>query len=374
MQFVGGAGAGAGIRAGTIANAGPQYKISRMAGFAQRPSSLVVRSDDSVTPVTAGDLNSAAFSVPLKEPIVDVEAMCLKTFNCRNLLPPIPSYQGWYVYGVQAGANYYVAIFKWGAAFNLPEDVQSMPPVLNVTQFCERLSADAEYALLLPSDAQWRPLPGPQFSPDYYAAYVQDALDNPSYVPQYPLEFGVSPDGTIAVQGNAANGTVQYALLGSFVAGSVIGSTLVRNDLTLNALVGQETLLGNTAFFNTPQGSNPAPTPGSFGYLGVYENTEFPKFDGSQSIYVCCDITSSGCLLAKNRGKPVIAVVPLANTPYGAYITYMAQSTTSWISQVSQYFQDIRVELLDENLQPLDLPFNTLVEIEIAFLYADSRL
>jgi hypothetical protein len=61
------------------------------------------------------------------------------------------------------------------------------------------------------------------------------------------------------------------------------------------------------------------------------------------------------------------------NVAKGQTITWLA-AFPHWIWQVAPAIQEMVVTLLDENLQPFDLPFSCLVEIELALLYADSTL
>jgi hypothetical protein len=97
------------------------------------------------------------------------------------------------------------------------------------------------------------------------------------------------------------------------------------------------------------------------------------NIQGTQSIYVGINVTSSGATTANHGTQSLLGYMSTNNTIKGDVIAYQA-AFPHWIWQVSPAIQELIITLLDENLQPFDLPFNCLVEVEVALLYSDSTL
>jgi hypothetical protein len=141
-----------------------------------------------------------------------------------------------------------------------------------------------------------------------------------------------------------------------FAPGTLVNN---RRDLTL------DTLLGIPA--------EPSPPVTLVRSTGAIVFNEPAVFDGTQSIYVTINVTSSGATTAANTTPSLLGIVGTNNVAKGQTITWLA-AFPHWIWQVAPAIQEMVVTLLDENLQPFDLPFSCLVEIELALLYADSTL
>jgi hypothetical protein len=134
-----------------------------------------------------------------------------------------------------------------------------------------------------------------------------------------------------------------------------------RYDLTLNSLLGQPAEDDNWDYV-APR------SPGAALVLPLFAN-----INGTQTVYVTSNITSSGAQTVSNLARSVVANISV-NTQPNVNIVYMPQ-TIHWIWNVNgEAIAQVSISLLDENLQPIVLPFNTVVEIEFAFLYEDSAL
>lgn len=352
----GGAGAGAWNPAGVvggfgaprlIASATPRNAISRMIGYAERPSAVVLRSDDASFSGSEV-VQPSRFDLIFKQPVLDVKAMALRSATLRNLIPNVPSYQRYFYYTV----NNRRFVFRYGQAVG-PSGI--MVITRELTDFITYLNQSAAYLVEVPA--------GVLLTDEYYNAYVRD-VSNPADS-LFPFMLTFAADSTTGRIG--ASVTPLYEPLTDVVkiGGLDIVPTIfapsayVRADLTLDTLCGVPAVPSPPVVFTRGDGAATFLEPAAI--------------NGTQSIYVSINVTSSGTMTAANSTRSLLGYFSTNNTPKGNVINYQAPFP-HWIWQVAPAMQEVVVQLLDENLQPFDLPFNCLVELELAFLYADSSL
>jgi hypothetical protein len=328
-----------------IASATPRNAISRTLGFAERPSGLVIRSDDQAAFGSATVVQPTRFDLSLKAPILDVKAMALRSVTMRNLIPNVPSYQTYFYYSIN-GLNY---VFKYGAF-----TTGTLPIVKTLADFMIFLNESAQYVVQVP--------PGVRVNDTWYNANVSLVT---SLSPLYPaiLTFGVyGTSGRIGAQlNNAVGAPGDVCVIGGLDVVPFIFSPQanVRADLTLDSLLGVPATPSPPVTFTRASGASVFIEPANIA--------------GTQSLYVTVNITSSAFATASNTTQPIVGYFPVSSIPKGDVIAYQA-AFPHWVWQVSPAVQEIIVTLLDENLQPFDLPVNALVEIELALLYSDSSL
>lgn len=307
----------------------------------------MLRSDDAAFAAGAGAVvQPSRFDLVLKQPVLDTKAMCLRSVTMRNLIPNVPSYQRYFYYTV----NNRRFVFKYG---NNTDTVLTITREL--TDFVDQLNASSLYICEVPV--------GVLLTEEYFVANAQ--LVNPaSSLWEFHLTFAA--DGTTGRIGAALPGGVygsptDVCTIGGLSLVPTIFSPLlyVRADLTLNTLCGVPSTSAPPIVFQRSAGA------ASF--------LEPAAINGSQSVYVSINLTSSGITTASNTTPSLLGYFSTANTVKGDVIAYQAPFP-HWIWQVAPAIQEIIVTLLDENLQPFDLPFNCLVEIELALLYSDSTL
>jgi hypothetical protein len=224
-----------------------------------------------------------------------------------------------------------------------------------LTDFILYLNETAVYLVEVPA--------GVKLDDAYYNAQVRDVSSPADPLFPYILQFAASSSsGRIGCALNPAVGlpTDACSIGGLENVPSIFAPTAyIRPDLTLNSLVGVP---------STPT------APISFQRSGgAVTFLEPPNLLGSQSIYVTINITSSGETTAAHNTASILGYMSTGNIPKGGVINFAA-SFPHWIWQVAPAVQELVITLLDENLQPFDLPFNCLVEIELALLYEDSTL
>lgn len=354
----GGAGAGAGpyIPSGVsggfgaplaIGSAEPRNFISRTLGFAERPSAIIVRSDDAAFLVGATDVvQPSRFDVVLKQPVLDIKAMALRSVTLRNLVPNVPSYQRFFYYTV----NNRRFVFRYGA--------YSVGSVLEITReltdFVQYLNQSAQWLVEVP--------PGFLVTDDWYKSTATQ-LNPADTLYDYVLTFAAdSTTGRIGASLDPLRGlpgdVVQIGGL-NIVPTIFAPTAYVRRDLFLNTLLGVPAVPDPPITFLRSEGAYTFPEPADL--------------DGTQSFYVTINITSSGTTTAANATRSLLGYFSPGNVPKGNIISYNAPFP-HWIWQVAPAVQELVITLLDENLQPFDLPFNCLVELEIVLLYSDSHL
>jgi hypothetical protein len=332
-----------------IASAPARNAISRMIGYAERPSAIIVRSDDAAFLIGDTDIvQPTRFDVVLKQPVIDVKAMALRSVTLRNLVPNVPSYQRFFYYTVDSRRF----VFQYGAGAT----TTVLPIVRSLADFLAILNQSAAYLVEVPA--------GVVLTNDYYVANKRfiGAAD-----PLYPFLLTFAEAGSSGRLGASLNPAVgagdDVAQLGGLLNAAAIFApgTLINNrrDLTL------DTLLGVSA--------EPYPPVTLVRSAGAQVFPEPAVFDGTQSVYVTINVTSSGATTAANSTPSLLGVFSTNNTPKGQVIGWSA-AFPHWIWQVAPTIQEMVVTLLDENLQPFDLPFSCIVEIELALLYADSTL
>jgi hypothetical protein len=332
----------------SIGSAPARNTISRTLGFAERPSALIIRSDDGAFGVSATQIVAPSrFDVVLRQPILEVKAMALRSVTFRNLIPNVPSYQRYFYYTVN-GRRFVFRYGQYSPAGNLEV-------ARELTDFVTYLNQSASYLVEVPA--------GVQMTDFYYDANVRFiAPADPLY--QFLLEFAVfSTTGRIGVSllASPVGNPGDVCTIGGLENVPLIfaPSAYIRPDLFLNSLLGVP---------STP--TAPITLVRSGGAVSFFEP---PNIVGSQSIYVCINITSSGETTAAANTASILGYMSTGNVPKGGIIAYQSPFP-HWIWQVAPAIQELVITLLDENLQPFDLPFNCLVEIETAFLYSDSTL
>jgi hypothetical protein len=331
-----------------IGSATPRNFISRTLGFAERPSALIIRSDDGAFGVSETDtVAPSRFDVVLKQPILEVKAMALRSATFRNLIPNVPNYQRYFYYQVN-GRRF---VFKYGQY----SETGSLEVARELTDFIVYLNESAAYVVEVPA--------GFCMTNDYYVSNVRN-INNPAD-PLYPYLLQFAASSTTGRIGCALNPIVglpaDECAIGGLVNVPLIfaATAYVRPDLTLNSLVGVPSTPSAPIVFQRSAGAQTFLEP--------------PNLLGSQSIYVTINITSSGETTAAHNTASILGYLSTGNVPKGGIINYAAPFP-HWIWQVAPAIQELVVTLLDENLQPFELPFNCLVELEVAFLYSDSSL
>lgn len=357
LTLAGGAGAGAWNPAGVvggfgaphlIGSAAPRNTISRTLGYAERPSALIIRSDDGAFGVSETDsVIPSRFDVVLKQPILEVKAMALRSVTFRNLIPNVPQYQRYFYYIV----NNRRFVFRYGQY----SPTGSLEVARELTDFVVYLNESAAYVVEVPA--------GVQMTDIFYDSNVRNINNPADALYPYLLQFAASSTtGRIGTSLNVGVGspTDVVQIGGLMNVPSIFASqAYIRPDLTLNSLLGVPSTPTAPIVFERS--------------VGAVTFLEPPNLTGSQSIYVTINITSSGETTASHGTSSILGYMSTNNVPKGGVIAYQAPFP-HWIWQVAPMIQELVITLLDENLQPFDLPFNCLVETEVAFLYSDSTL
>ena len=343
-----------------IRSADPRFTLRRSPGYANRPASVLLRSDDALTSSSYDVVAPASFLLNMTTPVIGAKAAGVKQAVIRNLLPTVPEYQRWFVYQIT------------GPSFSTPKtyvfrylaNVVSPLPICNtLTEFVGYINASVPFAVEVP--------PGQKITLAWYNAKVAAGLVAPA--PARPVfaadvsgaKVAIELPGPVAPPFNAADTLILPGLTklaGLFEVGEFVKTNGVeRPDLTLNSLIGQPAEAEDWDYA-APR------SPGAALLLPLFAN-----INGSQTVYVTSNVTSNGAQTVSNVARSIIAAIPV-NTQPNVNIVYIP-AVIHWIWSVSsESIQQISVDLLDENLQPIVLPFNTVVEVELAFLYEDSTL
>jgi hypothetical protein len=364
----GGAGAGsgrmwnsAGGRFGAptdIASADPRFTLTRAPGYANRPSSLILRSDDALNSGTVGPNNVIApanFQLALTAPIIGAKAVGVKQAVIRNLIPTVAFYQRWFGYTVVDAGVSKVFVFRY-----FPLNTNGvLPVVLTQTEFATYLNESAAYAVEVPA--------GQLVTLNWYNAQLAAG----AYTSVYNLIFATTGTDKMALSLSNAAPAGSFALLWGQLQVSAYMAPIElaqvggvrRYDLMLNNLIGQP------ATYKSWDGGE---------VVRVAEGPalvlpEFANINGTQTIYVTSNITANGAQTVSNTSRSIIAVIPVKVEPNQNIVH--EPSFIHWIWSVSgEAINEVNIELLDEDLQPINLGFNVLTEIELAFLYEDSRI
>jgi len=106
----------------------------------------------------------------------------------------------------------------------------------------------------------------------------------------------------------------------------------------------------------------------SFAQNAAIPADSFPNLVYTQCVYIYADITS-GSGLGSGKQHNLLAVVPNNAAPLGV-IQYVA-ATLTWLTKVPSNIYEILLDLRDDANQPLQLPDNAQVNVELAFSYTD---
>jgi hypothetical protein len=357
---------------GDIRSADPRFTLSRAPGFANRPSSVMCRSDDALDAGGySGTVAPASFLLNLTAPVIGAKALGVKQCVVRNLLPSVPDYQRWFIYQIRVASTGALRTFVFRY---LQGVVEPLPIALTNTEFAAYVNQSVQYTVdgagITIGGTVEVPL-GQQVTYDWYVNQLQvaPALDN-DLLPTFAADVSANK---MAIELPVASGVPYGATDVLILPGIAIARTVfapsampvtngaVRYDLLLNDLVGQ------------PARDDPWPYTAPRSPAPALLLPLFINIGGTQTIYVTSSITANGSQTVSNTSRSILATLPVSNEP-NTVIRY-EPSFVHWIwSLSSESIPQITIDLLDENLQPIVLPFNCLVEVEIAFLYEDSTL
>lgn len=357
---------------GDIRSADPRFTLSRAPAFANRPASVTCRSDDALDAGGfSGTVVPASFLLNLTAPVIGAKALGVKQCVVRNLLPTVPEYQRWFIYQIRVASTGAVRTFVFRY---LQGVVEPLPIALTITEFAAYVNQSVQYTVdgagvtiggvvEVPS--------GQQVTLEWYTAQLQTApAVNANLLPVFAADTTANK---MAIELPVASGppygaTDVLILPGILTARAVFAPSImpvtngtVRYDLLLNDLIGQ------------PARDDPWPYTAPRSPAPALLLPLFINIGGTQTIYITSNITANGSQTVSNTSRSIIATLPVkaeANT-----VIQYEPSFVHWIWSVSsESIPQISIDLLDENLQPINLPFNCLVEVEIAFLYEDSTL
>jgi hypothetical protein len=355
---------------GDIRSADPRFTLSRAPAFANRPSSLILRSDDALQPgVEPPVVQPASFLLNLPAPVIGAKAMGVRQAVVKNVLPTVPDYQRWFIWQVTVASTgatrTFVARYLQGVAQPLPivNSLQEWVPLLNQT-----VQPYAPAGVLLGGPVEVPP--GQKVSLAWYLANLGAGMPDADLLPIFAADLTAQKIAIeLPVASGAPYGPTDVLILPGmnvvreiFDSGALAAvSTVTRYDLLLNQLIGQP--------------AQPAPwvytaprSPGAALVLPICAN-----INGTQTIYVTSNLTQNGGKTVTNTARSIIATMPV-NVKPNVNITFNP-SVIHWIwSVANESIMQVTVDLLDENLQPINFPFNGLTEIEVAFLYEDSTL
>ena len=131
------------------------------------------------------------------------------------------------------------------------------------------------------------------------------------------------------------------------------------------AMSGQSVNNQGNATFNTLYANL---TNQSFAQNAAIPSDSFPNLVYTQCVYIYADITA-GSGLGSGKQHNLLAVIPNNAAPLGV-IQYVA-ATLTWLTKVPTNIYEILLDLRDDANQPLQLPDNAQVNVELAFSYTD---
>lgn len=307
-----------------------------MVSYASRPSRIYIRSDDAID--RAGTGTPSNFVLPLIENIIDCKAVQLLSMRIPNAMGQIPNYQRYFIYKITiSGTPQY-------RAFMIDHNVDYSDRLYgNYTTLASRLTTDAAY---------WIPYNGtPLKHSDFMAATAQPA----------DLSFTVDPATNkilCTAVGLSGSDTIQLGSETDFQT-IIVPQEVVKNYLYLNFLLGYETrplVLASLPPLNNS--TNTTYTPPSWANL-VY----------TQTIYVQTNMVMNGTYTSDGT-RNILQTIPVTVPPL-AIIAYQS-SQRHYIRSVPDTIGTITIRLLDENGQPIYLPENAQVELEIGCLYEED--
>lgn len=298
--------------------------LSNALSYASRPSRIFIRSDDAID--RAGTGTPSNFVLPLIENILDCEAVQLLSCRIPNAIPQIPDYQRYFVY--KSGTQL--------RAFMIDHNVlYSDRYYTDYTALAAQLTIDAAY---------WIPFTGAKLSRASFMAAVAQAPD---------VSFAVDTATRKILMTNISAQPVSLGSEADF-QNIIVAQEVIKNYLYLNFLLGYETRpaviaalfpLAPAAVYTPPSWANLVPT---------------------QTVYIRSNLVMNGTYTS-NGTRNILQTVPVS-VPTLGIITYQS-SQRHYIYSVPSTIGTITIELLDDNGQPIFLPENAQVELEIGMVY-----
>jgi len=173
-----------------------------------------------------------------------------------------------------------------------------------------------------------------------------------------PVVTAAIQSGLILVNSFGAAGAGAGAiqpLLAGYTLNLRVGYALSGQSLTTQGNTSANPLYANLTNYTSAQN------------VGVPPDS-FPNLVYTQCVYIYADITS-GSGLGSGKQHNLLAVIPNNAAPLGV-IQYVA-ATLTWLTKVPSNIYEILLDLRDDANQPLPLPDNAQVNVELAFSYHD---
>jgi hypothetical protein len=301
-----------------------------LVSYANRPARLSILSDDAIDRAGAGLPSN--FNYPLQENILDAKAIQLMSARIPNVFPPIPPYQRIFGYKLVNALGVVTAIKFFQIQHNslLPDLIYA-----NYAAVATQLNIDAGFTVTYTGTLLTK----------------ADLLAAPPSAADMTFAMNTGTQRLVLTNVNALNNIV--LLTEQEITQYFVPNTFVKNYLTLNFLLGFETRFPTIAPI-----------------LGTLEATSYIDLLRTSAIYIMSNLTLNGTLLS-NGARNLLQMIAVQQ-PFLTVIDYLA-STGQYTEAVPQTIGTISLYLLDDNLQPLDLPENAQTLFEIGFLYDDSR-
>lgn len=302
-----------------------------LVSYANRPARLSILSDDAIDRAAAGIPSN--FNYPLQENILNAKAIQLMSARIPNVFPPIPPYQrifGYRLVNPITGAVFAAKFFQIEHNKVVADQIYA-----NYAAVATQLNIDAGFTVT-------------------YAGIPLTKANLLAAPPSAPdMTFAINPVNQKLVITNI-NALFDIYLIPETEMGIYfVDGTFVKNYLYLNFLLGFE-----TRFFTV------APV------LGTLTAVSYIDLLRTSAIYIMSNLTLNGTLLS-NGARNLLQMIAVTE-PFLTVINYQA-STAQYTEAIPQTIGTISIYLLDDNLQPLDLPENAQTLYEIGFLYDDSR-
>jgi hypothetical protein len=288
--------------------------------------------------------------------VIGAKAVGVKQAVIRNQLPTVPEYQRWFGYSVYDAS---VPVVRQFVFRYLGDDLDGiLPIVLTQAEFATYLNQSAALAVEIPA--------GQQVTLNWYNAQLTAGAATTTF----NLVFASTGTDKFALSLVNAAPVGSYASLWGqrsveiYMAPTELAQVggIRRFDLMLNNLIGQPATVALWRPLIARVAAGPAMV-----------LPEFANINGTQTIYITSNVTQNGAQTVSNTSRSIIAVVPVKVEPNQNIVH--EPSFIHWIWSVSgEAINEINIDLLDEDLQPINLGFNVLVEVELAFLYEDSRI
>lgn len=301
-----------------------------LVSYANRPARLSILSDDAIDRAGAGLPSN--FNYPLQENILDAKAVQLMSARIPNVFPPIPPYQRIFGYKLVNALGVVTAIKFFQIQHN------SVYPDLiyaNYAAVATQLNIDAGFTVT------YAGIPLTQ----------ADLLAAPPSAADMTFAMNVGTERLVLTNVNALNNIV--LLTEQEITQYFVPNTFVKNYLTLNFLLGFETRFPTIAPI-----------------LGTLEATSYIDLLRTSAIYIMSNLTLNGTMLS-NGARNLLQMIAVTE-PFLTVIDYQA-AASHYTEAIPQTIGTISIYLLDDNLQPLELPENAQTLFEFGFLYDDSR-